>query len=232
RRAPRPTSRRDWPLSLRLNSGGARLTGSDYATLPFCINGPATRLSSWPAEQSCQRSLALCTSRRRAARSPAIFRYEILPFVHAVNGRVRIEHGTMNTLQAVLLGMMLAWTPSLVVLAWLVRRAPLSSDDERGSRRTALRDLHFAALQRKSVARDYDGAGKSKMAQCPRRADSTLRDRSVLRPRHRRSLGERKPRLLPAIGAVRIPDYVGVTHRDGAPGGIPRHPARALAIDH
>src|SRR4051794_29718225 len=31
----------------------------------------------------------------------------------------------MTTLQAICLGAMLAWTPSLVVLAWLLREAPL-----------------------------------------------------------------------------------------------------------
>jgi hypothetical protein len=31
----------------------------------------------------------------------------------------------MTTLQAMCLGAMLAWTPSLVVLAWLLRDAPL-----------------------------------------------------------------------------------------------------------
>ena len=31
----------------------------------------------------------------------------------------------MTTLQAMCLGAMLAWTPSLVVLAWLLREAPL-----------------------------------------------------------------------------------------------------------
>jgi len=34
----------------------------------------------------------------------------------------------MNTFQAIFLGMMLAWTPSLAVLAWLIRRAPQSDD--------------------------------------------------------------------------------------------------------
>jgi hypothetical protein len=31
----------------------------------------------------------------------------------------------MTTLQAICLGAMLAWTPSLVVLAWLLREAPV-----------------------------------------------------------------------------------------------------------
>jgi hypothetical protein len=31
----------------------------------------------------------------------------------------------MTTLQAMCLGAMLAWTPSLVVLGWLLREAPL-----------------------------------------------------------------------------------------------------------
>jgi hypothetical protein len=31
----------------------------------------------------------------------------------------------MTTLQAICLGAMLAWTPSLVLLAWLLRNAPL-----------------------------------------------------------------------------------------------------------
>ena len=31
----------------------------------------------------------------------------------------------MTTLQAICFGAMLAWTPSLVVLAWLLRDAPL-----------------------------------------------------------------------------------------------------------
>jgi len=31
----------------------------------------------------------------------------------------------MTTLQAICLGAMLAWTPSLVILAWLLRENPL-----------------------------------------------------------------------------------------------------------
>jgi hypothetical protein len=31
----------------------------------------------------------------------------------------------MTTLQAICLGAMLAWTPSLVLMAWLLREAPL-----------------------------------------------------------------------------------------------------------
>lgn len=39
---------------------------------------------------------------------------------------VRMGGGaTMTTLQAICLGAMLAWTPSLVLLAWLLRDAPL-----------------------------------------------------------------------------------------------------------
>src|SRR3954468_2040809 len=38
---------------------------------------------------------------------------------------VGMEGGIMTTLQAICLGAMLAWTPSLVVLAWLLREAPL-----------------------------------------------------------------------------------------------------------
>jgi hypothetical protein len=36
-----------------------------------------------------------------------------------------IQGDVMTTLQAMYLGAMLAWTPSLVVLAWLLREAPL-----------------------------------------------------------------------------------------------------------
>jgi HAMP domain-containing protein len=36
----------------------------------------------------------------------------------------------MTTLQAVWLGAMLAWTPSIVLLAWLLREAPLDELDE------------------------------------------------------------------------------------------------------
>ena len=35
------------------------------------------------------------------------------------------QGGVMTTLQAMCLGAMLAWTPSFVVLAWLLREAPL-----------------------------------------------------------------------------------------------------------
>ena len=35
------------------------------------------------------------------------------------------QGGVMTTLQAMCLGAMLAWTPSLVVLAWFLREAPL-----------------------------------------------------------------------------------------------------------
>ena len=35
----------------------------------------------------------------------------------------------MTTLQAMWLGAMMAWTPSLVVLAWLLREAPLDELD-------------------------------------------------------------------------------------------------------
>jgi hypothetical protein len=37
----------------------------------------------------------------------------------------------MTTLQAICLGAMLAWTPSLILLAWLLRVAPLD-ELERG----------------------------------------------------------------------------------------------------
>jgi hypothetical protein len=36
----------------------------------------------------------------------------------------------MTTLQAISFGAMLAWTPSLVVLAWLLCEAPLDELDE------------------------------------------------------------------------------------------------------
>ena len=36
----------------------------------------------------------------------------------------------MTTLQAICFGAMLAWTPSLIVLAWLLREAPLDEFDE------------------------------------------------------------------------------------------------------
>lgn len=38
--------------------------------------------------------------------------------------------GSMSTMQAFFLGMMAAWTPSLILLAWLLRQAPLSADPE------------------------------------------------------------------------------------------------------
>jgi hypothetical protein len=36
----------------------------------------------------------------------------------------------VTTLQAISFGAMLAWTPSLFVLAWLLREAPLDESDE------------------------------------------------------------------------------------------------------
>jgi hypothetical protein len=36
----------------------------------------------------------------------------------------------MTTLQAMWLGAMLAWTPSIVLLAWLLREGPLDEPDE------------------------------------------------------------------------------------------------------
>ena len=36
----------------------------------------------------------------------------------------------MSTIQAFFLGMMVAWTPSLIVLAWLFRGAPRSGSYE------------------------------------------------------------------------------------------------------
>jgi hypothetical protein len=36
----------------------------------------------------------------------------------------------MTTLQAICFGAMLAWTPSLVMLAWLLHEAPLDELDE------------------------------------------------------------------------------------------------------
>jgi hypothetical protein len=36
----------------------------------------------------------------------------------------------MTTFQAIFFGAMLAWTPSLVLLAWLLREAPLDELDE------------------------------------------------------------------------------------------------------
>jgi hypothetical protein len=35
----------------------------------------------------------------------------------------------MTTLQAIGLGAMLAWTPSLIVMAWVLREAPLDELD-------------------------------------------------------------------------------------------------------
>jgi hypothetical protein len=39
----------------------------------------------------------------------------------------------MDTAQALFLGMMLAWTPSLIVLVWLIIRAPVTEDLDQGS---------------------------------------------------------------------------------------------------
>jgi hypothetical protein len=41
-----------------------------------------------------------------------------------------IQGGVMTTLQAMCFGAMLAWTPSLVVLALLLREVPLDESDE------------------------------------------------------------------------------------------------------
>jgi len=43
----------------------------------------------------------------------------------------------VDTAEAIFLGVMLAWTPSLIVLAWLIIRAPLSEDREHGSNHRA-----------------------------------------------------------------------------------------------
>jgi hypothetical protein len=43
----------------------------------------------------------------------------------------------MDTAQAMFLGMMLAWTPSLIILAWLIIRAPLNEDREQDSNQRA-----------------------------------------------------------------------------------------------
>jgi hypothetical protein len=40
------------------------------------------------------------------------------------------EDAAVTILQAICLGAMLAWTPSVVVLAWLLREAPLDELDE------------------------------------------------------------------------------------------------------
>ena len=40
------------------------------------------------------------------------------------------QGGVMTTLQAICLGAMLAWTPSLIVLAFLLRKVPLDELDE------------------------------------------------------------------------------------------------------
>jgi hypothetical protein len=40
----------------------------------------------------------------------------------------------MTTLQAFLLGMMVAWTPSLVIFGWFLFRAPFEVDTKRISR--------------------------------------------------------------------------------------------------
>src|SRR4030088_1095166 len=49
-----------------------------------------------------------------------------------VHSDVRRDSGSaaMTTLPAVWLGAMLAWTPSVVLLAWLLREAPLDELDE------------------------------------------------------------------------------------------------------
>jgi hypothetical protein len=41
-----------------------------------------------------------------------------------------VGRAAVTTLQAICLGAMLAWTPSVVVLAWLLREAPLDELDE------------------------------------------------------------------------------------------------------
>jgi hypothetical protein len=45
--------------------------------------------------------------------------------LHALLKGWETQGGVMTTLQAMCLGAMLAWTPSLVVFAWLLREAPL-----------------------------------------------------------------------------------------------------------
>jgi hypothetical protein len=40
------------------------------------------------------------------------------------------DGGVMSTVQAFLLGMMVAWTPSLIIVGWLVRDAPLGVSAE------------------------------------------------------------------------------------------------------
>ena len=40
----------------------------------------------------------------------------------------------MTTLQAFLLGMMVAWTPSLVIFGWFLFRTPFEDDTQRISR--------------------------------------------------------------------------------------------------
>jgi hypothetical protein len=45
--------------------------------------------------------------------------------IRLLQGRVRSQDGVMTTLQAIAFGAMLAWTPSLIVLALLLREVPL-----------------------------------------------------------------------------------------------------------
>jgi hypothetical protein len=49
----------------------------------------------------------------------------IVPFGSFTDTARKPQGGIMTTLQAVGLGAMLAWTPSLVVLAWMLYDAPL-----------------------------------------------------------------------------------------------------------
>jgi hypothetical protein len=54
-----------------------------------------------------------------------------VPFIaYSQEGEEEAKGGVVTTLQAISLGAMLAWTPSLFVLAWLLREAPLDESDE------------------------------------------------------------------------------------------------------
>jgi hypothetical protein len=55
----------------------------------------------------------------------------LLLIVNSVTSGVGIPRvALMTTLQAIGFGAMLAWTPSLIVLAWLLRDIPLDELDE------------------------------------------------------------------------------------------------------
>ena len=86
---------------------------------------PIQRNDQCPAEGGIAGGLSACTMQAciAASRTLMVAGNDDLCIVKISIGKG--GGGAMSTVQAFMLGMMVAWTPSLVIVAWLLRDAPL-----------------------------------------------------------------------------------------------------------